>query len=352
MKIYLVGGAVRDRLMGRPVVDRDWVVVGGTPEALLAEGYQAVGAGFPVFLHPKTREEYALARTERRTGPGHKGFETWYAPDVTLEDDLRRRDLTINAIAMTPEGEYVDPYGGRQDLEARWLRAVSPAFVEDPLRVLRVARFAATLPGFSIHPDTLELMRHMVRDGLLDELPAERVWHELDKAVHGEAPDRFIDVIREIPAFEPWFPEWQSVTSVVVNNPFKGRERLALWCESLGPEAVRRLCARLKAPHPARDFLLHVEFAARHLLSWREASGDRLVEVLERTHAFHPDSEVEAVTSYLERRHGVDLDAFRHAAQLAAQVRAAEFKGVAGRELGEAIRRRRAGILDDQRRRL
>ena len=175
MQIYLVGGAVRDGLLKRPVKDRDWVVVGATPEQLLALGYEQVGADFPVFLHPKTREEYALARTERKSGQGYQGFECRFSPDVTLEQDLLRRDLTINAMAQDEQGNIVDPYGGRADLEQKILRHVSPAFAEDPLRVLRVARFAARFAplGFTIAPETLALMQHMVSAGELDHLVAE-----------------------------------------------------------------------------------------------------------------------------------------------------------------------------------
>ena len=175
MKIYLVGGAVRDDMLGRPSGDRDWVVVGGTPEALQGQGFIPVGKDFPVFLHPQTKEEYALARTERNTAPGYRGFAVHAAPDVTLEDDLARRDLTINAMARADDGTLIDPYGGQRDLEARILRHVSPAFGEDPLRVLRVARFAARFPDFTVAAETMTLMRDMVSDGEVDALVSERV---------------------------------------------------------------------------------------------------------------------------------------------------------------------------------
>src|SRR5512134_3279279 len=186
MDIYLVGGAVRARLLGRPHVERDFVVVGATPDELLALGFRPVGKDFPVFLHPDTGEQYALARTERQTGPGYYGFATRFSPDVTLEQDLARRDLTINAMAQDEDGdEVVDPYGGRRDLEARVLRHVSPAFVEDPLRVLRVARFAARFAplGFTIAPETMELMRCIVANGELATLVPERVWMETERAL-------------------------------------------------------------------------------------------------------------------------------------------------------------------------
>lgn len=177
MEIYLVGGAVRDRLLGLPVTERDWVVVGATPQAMRELGFRPVGKDFPVFLHPKTGEEYALARTERKSAPGHTGFVFHAAPEVTLEEDLRRRDLTINAIAESARGELIDPYGGRRDLERRVLRHVSDAFVEDPLRVLRVARFAARFAalGFRVAPETLGLMRAIAASGELEHLSAERI---------------------------------------------------------------------------------------------------------------------------------------------------------------------------------
>jgi len=355
MKFYLVGGAVRDRLMGRTVTDRDWVVVGGRPDLLLAEGYQAVGGGFPVFLHPVTREEYALARTERRTGPGHRGFETWFSEDVSLEDDLRRRDLTINAMAMTPDGEYIDPFGGRDDISERWLRAVSPAFAEDPLRVLRVARFAAQLPGFRVHPDTLDLMRQMVNAGLLSELPAERVWHELDKSTHGSTPERFLEVLGDIPALAPWFVEWQNLRPEDLKSrltrDFRGVERLAVWCEDLHSGQIGSLCSRLKTPNQVRDFLLHVHLAAPVLGNWVSGDCTKLVAVLERLHAFHTYSSVDVVFAYLERRLEVELDALRLAVEAARQVKAGDFPGLAGRALGAAIHKRRVDVIDDYRER-
>ena len=191
MKVFLVGGAVRDELLGRPVTERDYVVVGAAPEALTTMGYRPVGRDFPVFLHPDTGEQYALARTERKTAPGYYGFETRFSPDVTLEDDLARRDLTINAMARGGDGALIDPHGGRRDLEARWLRHVSPSFVEDPLRVLRVARFAARFSplGFRVAPETLDLMRRIVEAGEMAALVAERVWAETARAL-GEARPR------------------------------------------------------------------------------------------------------------------------------------------------------------------
>lgn len=213
MRVYQVGGSVRDRLLGLPVQDRDWVVVGSTPEALRALGYRQVGRDFPVFLHPETGEEYALARTERKTAPGYRGFVVHADPDVTLEEDLRRRDVTINAMALDEGGELIDPFGGREDLRLRRLRHVSPAFVEDPVRILRVARFAARL-GFSVAPETLALMRSMVEAGEVDALTPERVWTELERALAEAEPGRFVEVLRECGALARLFPEVDALFGV------------------------------------------------------------------------------------------------------------------------------------------
>ncbi|MBP8897459.1 MAG: multifunctional CCA tRNA nucleotidyl transferase/2'3'-cyclic phosphodiesterase/2'nucleotidase/phosphatase, partial [Sulfuritalea sp.] len=188
MKTYVVGGAVRDELLGLPVKDRDWVVVGATPGEMLAQGYLQVGRDFPVFLHPQSHEEYALARTERKTAPGYTGFVVHASPEVTLEDDLLRRDLTINAIAKDAAGQLIDPHGGRADIAARVMRHVSPAFAEDPVRILRVARFAARFAEFSVAPETLALMRDMVAAGEADALVPERVWQELARGLMEDKP--------------------------------------------------------------------------------------------------------------------------------------------------------------------
>ena len=216
MQTYLVGGAVRDRLLDIPVKDRDWVVVGATPGQMLDAGYRQVGKGFPVFLHPDTGEEYALARTERKVAPGHTGFEIHASPDVTLEEDLLRRDLTINAIAETPEGELVDPYDGVADINRRCLRHISDAFSEDPLRVLRVARFAARFAdrGFTVAPETMALMRDMVKAGELDTLVGERVWQEINRALGEATPAAFVSVLRECGALKVILPEVDALFGV------------------------------------------------------------------------------------------------------------------------------------------
>ncbi len=211
MQIYLVGGAVRDRLLGHPVHDRDWVVVGATPAAMEAEGFLPVGRDFPVFLHPQTREEYALARTERKSGHGYRGFAVHAAPDVTLEEDLSRRDITINSIAEGPHGasapRLCDPYGGVRDIEARVLRHVTDAFREDPVRILRVARFAARFTDFHVAPETMQLMREMVAAGEADHLVPERVWQELARGLMEARPSRMFEVLRDCGALAVLLPE-------------------------------------------------------------------------------------------------------------------------------------------------
>lgn len=206
---YLVGGAVRDELLGLPVADRDWVVIGATPEDLLEKGFQQIGNDFPCFLHPETRDEYALARTERKSGIGHTGFVCDFGREITLEEDLSRRDLTINAIAKTQDGRFIDPYGGRDDLKTKTLRHVSDAFTEDPLRVLRVARFASRYAklGFTVHPETLELMRKLVERGELSSLTPERVWKEMSRALSESKPSEFFRVLRNCGALKVILPE-------------------------------------------------------------------------------------------------------------------------------------------------
>ena len=216
MKTYLVGGAVRDALLNLPVKDRDWVVVGATPEDLLSLGYQQAGRDFPVFLHPVSHEEYALARTERKAGHGYTGFTTCFSPGVTLPEDLQRRDLTINAMAQDSDGEIIDPWQGQQDLRQRLLRHISPAFVEDPLRVLRVARFAARFAGlgFRVADPTLKLMKQLSDSGELQHLTAERVWKETEKALATDNPDVYFQVLRDCGALKVLFPELDNLFGV------------------------------------------------------------------------------------------------------------------------------------------
>lgn len=214
MRACIVGGAVRDALLGEPVNDRDWVVTGASPQDMLDAGYLPVGKDFPVFLHPQTHEEYALARTERKTGPGYRGFEVHAAPDVTLEDDLRRRDLTINAIAQQEDGTLIDPYHGQRDLQSKVLRHVSEAFAEDPVRILRLARFAARWPDFTVAAETTALMQQMVAAGEVDALVAERVWQELSRGLMERAPARMFEVLRSVGALARLVPEVDALFGV------------------------------------------------------------------------------------------------------------------------------------------
>ncbi|MFZ1327103.1 MAG: multifunctional CCA addition/repair protein [Candidatus Contendobacter sp.] len=296
MEIYLVGGAVRDELLGLPVLERDWVVVGATPDELLARGFRPVGKEFPVFLHPHTHDEYALARTERKTAPGYHGFSFHAAPSVTLEEDLARRDLTINAMARNAQGRLIDPYQGRRDLEQRWLRHVSPAFIEDPVRILRLARFSARYAalGFRIAPETLALMRAMTAAGEVDHLTPERVWAETARALSESQPGRFIETLRACGALVRIFPELdrlfgvpqppshhpeidtgvhtllaleQAVRlgadpvtrfAVLVHDLGKGTTPPAEWPRHLGheqrgAELVRALCQRIHIPNMYRE---------------------------------------------------------------------------------------------------
>ncbi len=236
MQIFLVGGAVRDQLLGLPVRERDYVVVGATPSEMLAQGFKQVGRDFPVFLHPVTHEEYALARSERKVGPGYVGFHCFTSPEITLEQDLLRRDLTINAMAMDAQGKIVDPYGGQQDLHAKILRHVSPAFVEDPVRVLRIARFAARFGDFRVDETTLQLLCQMTRSGELDVLVAERVLQEFFKAMSSAAPDRFFKLLKTIAALKILFPEldahYSAVIALTASTAFRafGADKLVKFC--------------------------------------------------------------------------------------------------------------------------
>jgi tRNA nucleotidyltransferase (CCA-adding enzyme) len=253
MKAYIVGGSVRDELLGRPHGDRDWVIVGATPAELLAAGFRPVGRDFPVFLHPDTHEEYALARTERKTAPGYHGFVFHAAPDVTLEQDLARRDLTINAMARDASGRLVDPFGGQRDLEQHVLRHVSPAFAEDPVRILRLARFAARFPAFSVAAETMALMRQMVAAGEVDALVPERVWQELSRGLMEDRPARMLDVLHASGALARVLPEldrlWGVPQDATAHPEIDTGVHLLLVVDA---------AARLAAPLPARwAALLH-----------------------------------------------------------------------------------------------
>jgi tRNA nucleotidyltransferase (CCA-adding enzyme) len=392
MKVYLVGGAVRDELLGRPVTERDYVVTGATPADLAAMGYKPVGRDFPVFLHPRTGEQYALARTERKTGPGYYGFDTRFSPDVTLEEDLARRDLTINAMARTDGGELVDPHGGRRDLEGRWLRHVSPAFVEDPLRVLRVARFAARYAplGFRIAPETLELMRTIIGSGEMTALVPERVWAETERALGEARPREYfealracgalavvfpeIDVLYGIPQPPRWHPEIDTGLhtmlaleaaadmspdttvrfAALVHDLGKGTTPRELWPKHTGHEErgvalVERLCERLRVPAEFRD--LAVMAARQHAKVHRiaELRPATVLDLLEQVDAFRRPERFERLVLACEadaRGRGPDLRIapypqaalLRGARDAAAEVRLAP--DVLARETGPVIAER------------
>jgi len=279
VKTYVVGGAVRDELLGLPVKDRDHVVVGATPEEMVRLGFKPVGKDFPVFLHPQTHEEYALARTERKSGRGYKGFTVHAAPDVTLEDDLRRRDLTINAIARAETGELIDPFGGRRDLEHKILRHVSEAFVEDPVRILRVARFAARFP-FRIAEETMALMRRIVDSGEADALVRERVWQEFARGLEEAHPERMLEALERCGLRARLLPELARVPA-----HFSGPRavRFAHLCWELDEAALNALGERLRVPNDEKELAL-LGVRLKNLLNQSEPG--QVLNVLKRADAF------------------------------------------------------------------
>ena len=285
MNIYIVGGAVRDELLGRPIVDRDYVVVGASPQAMLDKGFRPVGKDFPVFLHPETQEEYALARTERKTGHGYHGFAFHAAPDVTLEQDLARRDLTINAMARAADGTLIDPFCGQRDLKAKILRHVGPAFAEDPVRILRIARFAARFGDFSLAPETLELMRGMVAAGEADHLVAERVWQELAKGLMEALPSRMFAVLRECGALARLLPEVEALFGVPQRADYHPEIDTGVHTLMVVDEAARR------------NFALPVRFAA---LTHDLGKATTPADILPRHHG-HEARSVQLVTVLCER---------------------------------------------------
>ena len=407
MKVYLVGGAVRDALLGYPSSERDWVVVGASPRELLDRGYQQVGRDFPVFLHPETRDEYALARTERKQGHGYTGFAVHCDPAVTLEQDLLRRDLTVNAMARSAEGEIIDPYGGQRDLAARVLRHVSAAFVEDPLRVLRTARFAARYAhlGFSVAPETLALMAEIVDQGELAHLPAERIWVELERALGERDPQVFVQVLRDCGALEALLPEVEALFGVpqteryhpeidtgihtlmalqqaarltpasdvrfalLVHDLGKGTTPRDEWPrhiahEQRGLQLVERVCQRLKAPGQYRELALKVCQYHTHCHRALELRGKTLLRLLQATDALRRPERFEAFLLACEAdargRRGLEqcdypqADYLRRALAAAREVSAADFsaQGLQGKALGDAIASERVRRLEALRRAL
>lgn len=333
LEVYLVGGAVRDELLGREVKDRDWVVVGATPQDMIDRGYKAVGRDFPVFLHPETREEYALARKERKTAPGYRGFAFEFSPDVTLKEDLLRRDLTINAMARRADGELIDYFGGRRDLEEGVLRHVSPAFAEDPVRLLRSARFRARY-GYGIAPETMTLMRAMVKRGEVDALVAERVWQELEGALAEPHPELFVETLRDCGALVRIFPEIDALYGVPQRPEYhpeidtgvhvlmalaRARELtddpvvlFAVLVHDLGKaltpadelpghrqheirgvEPLEELCQRYRVPTRYRDFARHVCRYHLHMHRLHELKPKTIVNLIESIGGFRDPRRIE-----------------------------------------------------------
>lgn len=400
MQTYLVGGAVRDKRLGLPIVDRDYVVVGATPDEMVKQGFTPVGNDFPVFLHPVTKEEYALARTERKSGHGYKGFTVYSSSDVTLEDDLRRRDLTINAMAETDDGRLIDPFHGARDLEQKVLRHVSPAFAEDPVRVLRVARFAARFAprGFRVADETMALMRGMVEAGEVDHLVPERVWAELERALGEATPSYFFDVLRACGALARLFPELERLYGVpqppqhhpeidtgvhvmlvvdqaarlsddkrvrfaaLMHDLGKGTTPPSEWPRHIGHEArsvtlIESLAQRLRVPNDYRELALVV--ARHHGLCHRlfELRPSTVVELLESLDAFRRPERVDLYATACEAdargRTGLEAKPYPQRDQLLrafAAVRAvdsaaiaaeATTQGLKGEAVGARIREQR-----------
>ncbi|HEB82947.1 MAG TPA: multifunctional CCA addition/repair protein [Gammaproteobacteria bacterium] len=392
MKTYLVGGAVRDEILGYPFSEKDWVVVGATVDDMLAAGFQQVGKDFPVFLHPQTKEEYALARTERKTAAGYKGFEVHASPDVTLEEDLRRRDLTINAIAKDENGNYIDPYHGIDDINNKVLRHVSDAFAEDPVRILRVARFLARYAhlGFTVADETMDLMKAMVEAGEVDALVPERIWQEMQKALTEKTPVKFIEVLRECGALKKIIPELDRLFGVpqpeehhpeidtgihtlmvleqacrlspdadvrlaaLLHDLGKGTTPKQEWPRHIGHEArgakiVKKVCARLRVPNDYRDLAERVACLHLHYHRALELKPSTVVKTLVQVDAYRKPARFEkfllACEADARGRPGYENrdfpqgDFLRQAYQVskAVDVAALREQGYENRELAEKI---------------
>ena len=341
MKLYLVGGAVRDRLLGRPGRERDWVVVGATPAEMRARGFAQVGRDFPVFLHPRTREQYALARTERSTGPGHADFECSASPEVSLDEDLARRDLTINAMAESQDGELIDPCGGRADLADRLLRHVSPAFREDPLRVFRVARFAAQLPDFRVHDDTLALLKDMAPD--VAELPAERVWTELVKAAEARRLDRFFEVARAIGG-TAWFEMLDLAATIRLHRERsfdEPNQALAALGWTNDRAALGRFLGKLRPERLARRAMLAVAEHGR-VLTQAKPTAPRLLDALTAIGAFRQGALATLVVEAAARCAQVSPAPL---SRLAAELREVRVEAAPGPAYGAALSAKRLEII-------
>ena len=344
---YLVGGAVRDELLGIEPLERDWVIVGANPDAMIEAGFIPIGKVYPVYLHPKSFEEHALARTETKIGPGHGGFSFSNEADVTLEKDLLRRDLTINAMAKSETGELIDPYGGQRDLRDRKLRHVSAAFAEDPLRCFRIARFAAKLPRFEIEPATLELIQGMVNE--LQELSAERVWNEWVKALKEEAPYRFYEVLGVAGISEPWFRKLALDALAGTHRERKlslqGAFALVGWLHS--ESVLDEFFDRLIAPKKAKSLALEICRSGRLIEHFDQVDSARAIDVLDQTGAFHGDSRFETFLTALSSVIDIDVQQIRN---LRNELRKVTATGEQGVKYGLALRRNRIVKLDEIRR--
>ncbi len=355
MKIYLVGGAVRDQLLGLPIQEKDWVVVGATVNEMLQQGFRQVGKDFPVFLHPKTHEEYALARVERKIGKGYTGFDFDASSSVTLEDDLLRRDLTINAMALSAEGELIDPFHGKEDLENKILRHVSKAFVEDPVRILRIARFAARFSqfGFTVAPETMSLMKEMVNAGEVDALVAERVWKEWEKALNEKNPEKFFEVLFECGALQVLFPAIQlnenlMKASSVISDP---EMQFALSLFGVSLVDITSICDRYRVPTIFRELAILLTTFYPVYIKITEYPAEYLLDFLQKTDSFRRDVRFKKFLKMCEIIAAVysqpQSTAFIMQAFEAAKISylEADLKGLTGKQIGELIYQKRLNAI-------
>lgn len=398
METYLVGGYIRDQLLGLNPHERDWVVVGASPQQMIDNGFRSVGKDFPVFLHPQTNEEYALARTERKTAPGYRGFAVHADPDVTLEQDLARRDLTINAIAQDGNGRLIDPYDGQNDLKNKVLRHVSPAFSEDPVRVLRIARFAAKL-GFTIADETKQLIRKMIAAGELDHLVAERIWQELSKALASNTPSLFFTTLRDVGALETLFPDVNRLFGVpqapkwhpeidtgihvmmVIDQAARLSNsiavRFAALCHDLGKgttpanilpqhkghedrsiSLTKALCERLRVPNDVKSLAIKVAEYHTHMHLLFEMSSATILKVIEALDSFRNPQQFEnfllASEADFRGRPGYEeadmpeANVFRECFEVCRLVDAGPFveQGLSGQAIADAIRKQRTQLIE------
>ncbi|MCX2983363.1 multifunctional CCA tRNA nucleotidyl transferase/2'3'-cyclic phosphodiesterase/2'nucleotidase/phosphatase [Halieaceae bacterium IMCC14734] len=356
MDVYLVGGAVRDSLLGQPRGDQDWVVVGATPQQMLDAGYSQIGKDFPVYLHPDTKEEYALARTERKSGHGYNGFTCYSDTDVTLEQDLSRRDLTINAIAQDSAGNLYDPYGGQQDLQQRLLRHVSAAFVEDPLRVLRVARFAARFHhlGFTIASETQELMCTIAASGELEHLPTERIWQELERSMGEQSPHIFFTTLQDCGALQALVPQWPleqhhlSNLQTAAAQGSSSSERFACLLGNLPGDLIGSICRQLGSPKQHREL---AELCGNLGPTVNAATDpEAILQLLESSDAWRREQRFEDFIGCCVICHGLSAvlaSRLLEARKICHRIDTAQWlkEGVAGAEIGAKIRARRLQLL-------